>query len=703
MNRRDAFRHLPVAKTRNGNGFSLIEILVVLVLLLIGILAILRLFPGGFLTIVRTAEMTAAQGLVDQQTNSYHNQISIPESLTAGLPDSNGDIIVIPGIRPDDLTDLSQLELQNVYSSQNISNPLANYSPYYFSNINKLRYVIGETFRLPISTASTIGTLGGMVYTLQNGPVFNIFHTATINLGGNSTTTDNADSIKAYGTDLTRSEQDSTTVTSSGLGGILTDGTIYAIDYANNQIAFFPRPANNTTLQISHGASYRQFRFRAAIYEPDPNNAGSFITQYTDFTVGVPDQTIANLTTPYQPMLPVWQPLNLVHADGTAAPNAHVWPETEEVSRQFRLVTQSTGPSPGFSDDPYEYAWYSDQIGTTNANLGTLIFNPKGHVYNPGIDLDPQPSVNDPSYLKHIDGSADKGVLSANSGLVARINYLTFDNHVIRDDRSVPSSFPYVIHLSLPYVSTTGDILADQATYNGLFTESSSTNTPDVIVYDMLTGQVVSQIGGTLPPGAVPATIDSKTGTLTLGDPAQNGQDVVNAGLPSANLRILYRTQKEYGMQVQQATSRYLPVPSPTTLDYRSFYIGGGTYGGKPSRIYFDVGQAGKTINVGEYFTGPTTNTNDRHVNATYQITENAADFESINGQLYAWVDFGASLNSTATGRAVNNVQGASLKSRVIWIGNTDVQTDPTNATAQIILKRWRKVDNDTVLQTTPQ
>jgi hypothetical protein len=235
-----------------------------------------------------------------------------------------------------------------------------------------------------------------------------------------------------------------------------------------------------------------------------------------------------------------------------------------------------------------------------------------------------------------------------------------------------------------------------------MFSEASSGATPDVIVYNMATGAIVSQIPSAPGTDVVPAAIDAKTGLLTLGDPTQNGADVVKAGLQSAALRVFYRTQKEYGMQVQQASAQYLPVSDPACLDYESFYVGGGAAGGAANKLYFDVSQAGKTINIGEYYTGPTTSPADRHTNMTYKISDvsDPNGLESIPGKgTYVWVQLSGNLTSAATGRAVNNVQGASLKSRVIWIGSTEVNNGGTPN--PVILKRWRKVDNDTVLQAT--
>src|SRR5947208_16810799 len=56
-------------------GISLIEVLVVLVLLLVGILSVIRLFPGGFLINQRTEQETLAGRLASQEMNRFSNAV----------------------------------------------------------------------------------------------------------------------------------------------------------------------------------------------------------------------------------------------------------------------------------------------------------------------------------------------------------------------------------------------------------------------------------------------------------------------------------------------------------------------------------------------------------------------------------------------------------------------------------------------------
>ena len=66
------------ASRRRTAGFSLIEVMVAIVVLTIGIFAIIRLFPGGFLSILRTSEMSQGQGLAQEQIDAEKQQPSVP-------------------------------------------------------------------------------------------------------------------------------------------------------------------------------------------------------------------------------------------------------------------------------------------------------------------------------------------------------------------------------------------------------------------------------------------------------------------------------------------------------------------------------------------------------------------------------------------------------------------------------------------------
>ncbi len=661
-------RNAPSKRRHPARGFSLIEVLVVLVVLLIGILSVLRLFPGGFLTIQRTGELTIGQSLAGQQLDQQKNTESIFESVVALLPDANGapdTKSVDTSVLPDDLRDLTFDDLQALVPNVALTNKA---DPYYFSNINRIRHIIGENFRIPIPT-SNAGKVFGAVYMVQNGPVYNAFGTDPND--PNQAT----DSIAVRGAALQRTEQSSVpTLDTPDPTPILQNPSQYAIDYQNLQIAFYPRI----------GTGKRRFTISYNYYVANGNlvSVRSALNDPTTTILTVNDIP-ANAAPNGQALPPIWQP---IFKTGAAANDtrAAALPQnftglvrnSEDVSRAFRLVNSTpvndypvngTPNAPVWSDDPYEYAWYSEQDGGY-ANVGVLIFNPRGHNEIEQTTSGPRP-------------------------LSARVDYTSCDNHIIHEDRSMPTKPPYTVKLSLPFILTQGDILADQTAYNGIFRDSKAT--PDVLVYNVNTGEELGQIaGGVTDALSIPFTVNSQVGSVRFDDAA-----VANKGLQSATLRFFYRTQKDWGMQVQKAQARYTKADTPATVDYKSFYVGGSANNvGGLHRLYFPPSEAGKTVVLGEYYA--VTNKMDsqnkpiikRFTNEAYQINDNRALFETFNGVTLTFIDLISQhaeadtdawqWTSDPTGLAVSNVQGSSLKSRVIWRSGD----------------RWRKVDTDTFL-----
>src|SRR5579871_4531549 len=111
-----------------ATAFTLIEILVVLVVLLIGILAVVRLFPPGFLIISRSAEMTGANALVENQLNAEKNLLAVQESIVAYDP-ATGNIL--SNVLPDDLRDFTPGDPA-----------IGGVDPYYVSNGNRYRKIM---------------------------------------------------------------------------------------------------------------------------------------------------------------------------------------------------------------------------------------------------------------------------------------------------------------------------------------------------------------------------------------------------------------------------------------------------------------------------------------------------------------------------------------------------------------------------------
>lgn len=636
--------HTGVAK-----GFSLIEVLVTMTILVIGILAVARIFPYGFLSIQQTEDINLARAAASTQL------ADIPvayNSITAGLPDSQGNLVEINNINPDNLVAGTVNELNALETAYNFALP-ANYPLYSFSDVNQLRYVHGEQFTVPSANPA--------LHTLSLGPVYNVFHSDT---SGNP-----ADSLSVHSLPLlTMPETATPTPGNPEPLPNVPNAQSYAIDYANSEIAFYPEAplTGSPTLTRTFLITYQGY----------PSNSITPVT-YT-ISIVVPDVA--------QGSAAFWQPIfgsstTVLSPAGVAVNQLpSLIAGSEQVTIQYHLV--GTGPtiSPVFqSGYPYQYAVYSPQE-TGNANIGTIVFNPLAH------------------------------------GQTVSVDYLTYDNHIIRDDRTMPDIAPYNIQLSFPNVLIQGDIRADQTLYDGLYHDIPGDTTrdeADAVIINRQTGLPIFYVAGTTiylynlanpynnGQDAVVGVLDPKRGILEF---AASGVEAVNAlghNEQTLPLRILYRAAKGWGEQIQQAAQTYTPLGAVGVngLPPTDCYIGGGLSGGVSTRIYFSPSEEGKTITLSNvyYTTAQTVSTNPSTYGLATSLTLQIGNLtDSVNGAQLVYADItdaipsATSLTSVVNGLAVGSVQGESLKSRVVWHNNTLQNGNYT----------WHKVDADGMLPT---
>ena len=624
-------------RRRGAAGFSLIEILVALGVLVIGVLGILRIFPYGFLSIQRTNEQTHASALANQLLETEKNSASVPESIVAMSTDGLGTIS--SNILPDDL------------------NPLDNYG----SDVNKIRYVMGETFRIPTAFGSPVALGGtnpayGAVYIAQFGPIYYNPTDAT------DPTKSDPQNPKVTGTPMQRLEQSSIQRTGEPSSTPpLTSAGQYAIDYDNLKIAFYPRI----------GTGSRKFQFN--------------YSYYTTATGETPTVQIAMLTiivndldpkTPNEQIVPIWQ---LIF--DTTAPNNNPAPmdidpklgivrESEDVSRAFALLNavpaETSGVAPSWSDDPYEYVLYTANAAQY-ANVGVFLFNPRGHNETTATATGTQP-------------------------LSARISYQIYDNHIIRDQRSIPSAPPYDARLSLPYVSINDDVQLDQTKFSGLFGAATD---PAILVYNANSGGLITKGAGECTPGTAVNpdnfTLDAKTGVVHF------DQSFIETNkLQNTTFRFYYHTQKNYGIQLQKANAHYRPADSQATANtiYNNYYVGPNA-----TRIYFAPCELGKTVSLGILNYVDKAGNNQHSSGETYQIinTGSTQPYIDITARHTDAASFADPTKDPTKGLIpVENVTGVSMKARVIWLRSVQVTPNANPPVAPVY--HWRKVDNDTIL-----
>ncbi len=634
------------------------EILIGMVVLLIGILAIARIFPAGFLSIQRTGDYTVGQSLAKLQLTDMENQVALPEGILATIQDASGAIKPVSNISPDDLSDVGPATLP-----AGVPNGV---DPYYYSNINRKRFIKGEPVRLPVATPNAVTGQYGAIYMLQFGPVFNAFGTSAFP----------SDSIKVYGAEMERILQGAiATVDNNDTTPRIINDTQYTIDYQNQMIAFFPRVKNGRAIP------YRDFQIQIDYYI---NDGGRIVVTPISTNIRVDD---VDPPLSGEALRPVWRSIwynqedqdRNIQKDFTK-PKPTDFDDTlsfrkegEEVSRRFRLVSstpvQTSGTAPTWSDDSYEYAWYSQQWAN-NANGGVLLFNPLGRTTTFRTSTGNQP-------------------------LTARVDYLTFDNHIIREDRAVPTRAPFELKLSLPNLLTQGELQEDQTAYNGMFRDPGNTATPAVLIFNKATGEQIDAFTGTCTGGVGAGrnfSINIRTGTIRLNEAFVNANN-----LQSANIRIYYRAAKQWGMQVQKAYAKYSAVTTSASVDYKSYFAP--TTG---SRVYFAISETGKSVLLGEYYVKTTGGEVKHFNNETYQLSPDKTQYE--NGLPYLDLkdlhpeagSEGWSFNSDVTGRALSNVQGLSLKSRVIWLDSSSTIKD--SAGNSVLLNHWKHNDTDTLL-----
>lgn len=657
---------------KNNGAFSLVEVLVAMLILLIGVLAIARIFPGGFLSIQRTGDQSAAKALADESRAAMENLSELPQGIFAVYRDVSGNIVPDTRPLPDEIVDYAAGGLPAGIPSDA--------DPYYYSNINRTRFVKEEMARLPIGTPNSVTGAYGAIYPLQMGPVYNEF-------GGSSGA--RTSTVRVHGLPLERVIQSSLpTPDQPDVTPRITNETQYAIDYDNQKIAFFPRIGTRTRV-FSVAYSYNVtdsgsgkvvsktvLNGQYSIKDVPPAQADNAKPIWRSFFTDVSDSEIVGVVLP---------------ADFDSVLGLRR--ESERIGREFRLVTTGTdsaehlsfagsGAPPAWTSDPYEYAWYSPQYAN-NANAGVLLFNP---------------------LARNTTVQTSRGL----QPLRALVDYLIFDNHILREDRTVPNRSPYEIKLSVPNILTQGDILSDQTRYNGMFRDAAN-DTPSVVLMNTATGELIEPFIGACTDGIGSGrgyTLNARNGTLRFDD------DYVQAhNLQLANIRVYYRAAKEFGVQIQAASSAYNVTPDlslvlPVNNEPNFCFVGTGA-SGSATRVYFPRSEAGKSVAIGDYHvvTNLSGNSRLKRFNSeVYRITPDAASFDATLGLPYIdirdqhpeAVSEGWALSTEETGAAVNNVRGMSLKSRVVWLDSSSPSKDASGNTT--ILKRWRSVSSDTLL-----
>ena len=630
----------------NLRGTSLVEVLVVLVILLIGVFAIIQVFPLGF-TLLRNSESRI------NSTRLAHGLMEKVQSESANLPDAvvysyftgaSGSITrrFVVDEDPDDLSGDST-------------------DPYY-SDLNKFRFIVGEPVKIGLPTPTATG-VSGSPYMAKLGPIY-------------------MDAL---------------------VGDPLAAPTTPALrNYFNLFLA-----VNSAPLNVSQG-SFRVdpnfYRARLAgpqnclVDENEDENGGAWILFYPAATDRVFKVRYVKLGNdhdddPFDNAVAVTDEITVLANEfawkqipGVGADDA-IQSGSEVVTREFtRLPLNGPGSDWAVDDpltpnvdesDPYQYKLLSQNLDAAGgrssvANPGIVLFHPQGARFGNGKDP-----------------------------FKAYIDYAVLDWHIIHDDRDVPivaagSDGEVPLRTTLTRIKSLDYVNPDNTFYEGIFPagDTDITRNTDIMVIRLDTGGILNggQNGrpgdyGLLKAGmAGQAALDywvnsdPKTGSYA------NGMIYINTNTvaPGTPVRILYKGQGDWGVALTKAMATYRNLQTNAPAWPLDPVLG---YQVSPDRP--DVFWRSSVANVGQlFFAGSELN---KGITVTLQVNVGGSWKRSQPRQLsidtpdiqlnaagerrvvQASVDVTKYLRQLGwdgnpdTWRVAGDIKGATAKTRVIW------------------------------------
>jgi hypothetical protein len=612
---------------RAHRGSSLVEILVAMVILLVGIYSLVRLFPSGFTTILYGRNVSTAQALARGMLEQARVQAStMPDGIIAMNPVTGTAYPMLP------VAD----ELLRFPLDRNVPPDPR------FSDVNKVRRVLGETTKIPAPTTnspympsdgSTGQQLPVSIYILNFAPIYSP-QTLVVYAGSplrrvvfnGPPSDDELDRLDEYS---------------------------YGIDYGNATLYFKP---------VTYDRRFKiesSFTIGAAdgfVREHMQPGNGVFIPKGTEsFDLRQPH--------PNQPADLQFRPLPA---------GARLQEDEEFLYRAFDPL----GAEPFSNSDPYQYR-------VLNPVLGVIGFNPL-------------------AAMIRTQGGGSRGV-------IAKIDYDVDDWHILRDDRVVPFAPPYTVKLTVNGIQPIGDVDEYQETYTGLMRDYpdrgmniGSLVNVDVLVMDLETGRVLDsrtlQNEDRQDVLAASATFNDLNGTINYTDGSIRFRDFVqwlraDSGAPDnpepiagRRIRVFYRTQQNWGVQLTKAFPSYSRELVLNNLGYREFMLGSEGY------LYFPVQDHDHAVLV-DYTWRHLVDGEEILRTETGEYQQISSPDEPLSPQNRAgsgaapdlwWIQLDAAKRRDAVPNSIHvlRVRGVTVRARAIWREG----------------ERWRKLDLDSFI-----
>lgn len=338
------------------------------------------------------------------------------------------------------------------------------------------------------------------------------------------------------------------------------------------------------------------------------------------------------------------------------------------VQRVFREIPANQAFS---NTNPFQYKVLSP-------NLASILVNPIGFDYK----------VNTYGGRQPLEANAD---------------YTVFDWRIIRDEFTVPQSFPTNVKLIMNGIKPRNTLEADGRTYTGLGIPTPavdmSIDSQDFVLQDIATGGIIlGNAARDVNPNSA-YLVDKNNGSITFFDvddtvnPALGNRLSAFISYPTGDpldpwsapvfvpdisgraVRALYMASGEWAVQVYKAAGRYrvTGLITATGLQIGECYVGAsrttttGTVIGDPFRIYFPIADLGQKVVVGEIWYNDGTGRN-----VLYDQEFQISDQQNVLGVQLAFIDIRTKAGPGAVfdysnGYAVRRVRGASATVRVLW------------------------------------
>lgn len=694
-------------RSRRTAGTSLVEVLVVIVVFLIGILAIVQIFPGGFRLLGLTASQSRATQLARTEIERLKSRASqLPERIVPVVYTRfNGELIasVDSTRRTNDLGPTAGSLTQGgdlILAGDNLG-PWRR-----ASGGNMITRVVGESTIIPAPRPAA-GAIAGQTFygglmTLQFGPaVYNP------EVAGNSN--DPSVLFNVYGNDLTLALGPSPV---NGAEPFRTNLYYCVQPETTGAQIHIPRPRAGTippTVPV-------RYRFAGTGYARDASNNVRTI-EVLDYNFLAPIVPVVGDDYEEVALAPIFA--------GLLAPGETfigVEFDSLQLAPLFEIIPKGNAFNP---NNPYEYKLLDDlNPGVTNANLGALLFNPAGHDY----------------FVPNSQGHRIP--------LTARVNYNVYDWGIVKEEFRIPnddSAMPTDStegparrspshRLTLGGLKVKGNTDTDGRVYQGLgfrIPDGAGGNQElDVVIQDTETGGIYAFNPGNLnDPLQTAYRVDKSIGAvrfqdrnnstpeleLTLYNPDTWAPIEVPDGR-GRSVRILYQTTQEHQVQVLKAASRYIGVG--TLPGSGECALGAFADPQQRTKLYFANNELGRSVTVNEAFVvwdvdgpGPGGATEVRKISLAGTIkAPTAVDpvqlpyIDVTDSYGAGWVVGWSGVDETGktVGYTVRGVRGASVAVRVLW--NPQKFALGTDAVANMTAfdrwgANWRRSTTETFLQ----